>query len=94
MINIFKTWIDEAYQKGYEAGMTAQKLTDKSDQNRRLEDMLKYGKEIGKTEGLQEGYRIGYKCGYEEGEADTKAEIGEIDLPVFDDIEEAVEAAE
>ena len=39
----------------------------------------------------KEGYRIGYKCGYEEGEADTKAQIGEIDLPVFDDIEEALE---
>lgn len=88
----FLNAIDDAYAKGVCAGTMQQKLTDHEDQNRRLEDMLKYGKEIGKTEGLQEGYRIGYKCGYEEGEADTKAEIGEIDLPVFDDIEEAVEA--
>lgn len=91
MINIFKTWIDEAYQKGYEAGMTAQKLTDKSDQNRRLEDMLKHGKAIGKNEGMQEGYRIGYKCGYEEGKADALAEVGEITIDDVNDILEATE---
>lgn len=83
---MFEKW----YKKGYEAGYTARCVEDHSDQNRRLEDMLKYGKEIGHTKGMEEGYRIGYKCGYEEGEADTKARIGEIDLPVFDDIEEAM----
>lgn len=39
---------------------------------------------------LNELYRIGYDRGYEE----AQCEIGEIDLPVVDDIEEALEEAE
>lgn len=66
---------DSIYNKGYEAGVTAQKCADHEAQNRRLEDMLKYGKAIGHTEGWEEGYIKGYECGY----AEAKAEIGEID---------------
>lgn len=76
------------YQKGYEAGVNAQKCSDHEDQNRRLEDMLKYGKEIGRTEGWEEGYRKGYACGYSEGELDAKVEHGIIE---FDGIEEVKE---
>lgn len=71
---------DSIYQKGYEAGVTAQKCTEHEDQNRRLEEMLKYGKAIGRTEGWEEGYRKGYACGYSEGELDAKCEIGVISL--------------
>lgn len=85
---------DTIYQKGYEAGVNAQKLSDHEDQNRRLQDMLHHGKKIGHDEGWLEGYRSGYECGYTEGELDAKAEIGVIDLPVVDDISEAVEEAE
>ena len=52
-----------------------QKLTDHEDQNRRLNEL----------------YRMGYERGYGEGAFDTKCEIGEIDLPVVDDIGEALE---
>lgn len=71
---------DSIYQKGYEAGLNAQKCSDHEDQNRRLEDMLKYGKEIGRTDGYMEGYRKGYEVGYAEGEMDTKAEHGIIEI--------------
>ena len=62
---------DSIYQKGYEAGVNAQKCSDHEDQNRRLNEL----------------YRIGYDRGYE----DAQCEIGEIDLPVVDDIGEALE---
>ena len=69
------------YNKGFEAGYTKRECEDHEAQNRRLEDMLKYGKAIGKQEGLEEGFQRGYTYGYEEGKMDAKAEIGEIDLP-------------
>jgi len=99
MITIMKTStfmqsIEDAYEAGVNAGTMAQKLTDHDDQNRRLEDMLHRGKEIGKNEGFMEGYRKGYEVGYSEGELDAKCEVGEIDLPVADDMEKAVEEAE
>lgn len=72
----FLNAIDDAYAKGVSAGTMAQKLTDHEDQNRRLNEL----------------YRMGYERGYTEGEFDTKCEIGEIDLPVIDDVAEAVEA--
>ena len=90
----FLNAIDDAYAKGVCAGTMQQKLTDHEDQNRRLEDMLHRGKEIGKNEGFMDGYRKGYEVGYSEGELDAKCEVGEIDLPVADDIEQAVEEAE
>ena len=71
---------DSIYNKGFEAGYTKRECEDHEDQNRRLQDMLKYGKEIGRNEGLTEGYKMGYKVGYSEGELDAKAEIGAIDL--------------
>ena len=71
---------DSIYNKGYEAGINAARLENQEAQNRRLEDMLKYGKEIGKTEGWKDGYMKGYEVGYSEGELDAKAEIGAIDL--------------
>lgn len=69
------------YNKGFEAGYTKRECEDHEAQNRRLEDMLKYGKAIGKQEGLEEGFQRGYTYGYEEGKLDAKAEVGEIDLP-------------
>ena len=72
---------DSIYNKGFEAGYTKRECEDHEAQNRRLEDMLKYGKAIGKQEGLEEGFQRGYTYGYEEGKLDAKAEIGEIDLP-------------
>ena len=71
----FLNAIDDAYAMGVTAGTMAQKLTDHEDQNRRLNEL----------------YRKGYERGYEEGAFDTKCEIGEIDLPVVDDIGEALE---
>lgn len=72
---------ESIYQKGYEAGINAQKCADHEDQNRRLEDMLKYGKEIGyakgREDGMHEGYRIGYDCGCDD--MATKYGIVEID---------------
>lgn len=72
---------DTIYNKGFEAGYTKRECEDHEAQNRRLEDMLKYGKAIGKQEGLEEGFQRGYTYGYEDGKLDAKAEIGEIDLP-------------
>ena len=71
---------DSIYQKGFEAGYNKARLENQEDQNRRLEEMLKYGKEIGRNDGWKEGYIKGYECGYSEGESDAKAEIGVIDL--------------
>ena len=79
---------DSIYNKGYEAGANAQKCADHEDQNRRLEDMLRRGKEIGHHEGWIEGYRTGYDCGYAEGEADTKAEHGIIELEATEEVKE------
>lgn len=71
---------DTIYNKGYEAGYTKRECEDHEAQNRRLEDMLKYGKAIGKQEGLEEGFQRGYTYGYEEGKLDARAEVGEIEL--------------
>ena len=90
----FLNAIDDAYAKGVCAGTMQQKLTDHEDQNRRLEDMLHKGKEIGMKEGLEEGFRKGYHQGFDDGAFDERCKIGEIDLPVVDDIGEALEEAE
>lgn len=71
---------EKYYRLGFEAGMNAQKLTEKEDQNRRLEEMLHHGKKLGHDEGWLEGYTKGYAVGYSEGEMDTRAEVGEIPL--------------
>ena len=71
---------ESIYRKGFEAGYNKARLENQEDQNRRLEEMLKYGKEIGRNDGWKEGYIKGYECGYSEGESDAKAEIGVIDL--------------
>ena len=77
---------EKYYKLGFEAGVNHQKMTEHEDQNRRLEDMLHYGKKIGHDEGWIEGYKKGYEVGYSEGEMDTRAEIGEI--PIDDILEE------
>lgn len=87
----FLNAIDDAYAKGVSAGANAEAVKDREDQNRRLEDMLHYGEKIGYNKGLEEGHSKGYTEGYGEGAFDTKCEIGEIDLPVVDDIGEALE---
>lgn len=73
---IFDYW----YNKGVEAGYNKKSMENAEAQNQRLQDMLKYGKELGKHEGFIEGYADGYKVGYSEGEQDERARIGEIDL--------------
>lgn len=72
---------ESIYNKGYEAGMNAQKVSDHEDQNRRLEDMFRRGKELGLNEGFGRGYEKGYHDGYLIGGEDTKANEGIIDLP-------------
>ena len=79
---------DSIYQKGFEAGINAQRCEDAEAQNRRLEEMLKYGKAIGRTEGWEEGYRKGYECGYSEGEMDAKAEVGVIEIHDISEVAE------
>lgn len=69
---IFDYW----YNKGVEAGYNKKSMENAEAQNQRLQDMLKYGKELGKHEGFIEGYKVGYS----EGEQDERARIGEIDL--------------
>ena len=75
---------DTIYNKGYEAGVNKAKLENQEAQNRRLEDMLKYGKSIGFNDGFKKGYHDGYIVGYNEGEADTRAKEGIINLEVKD----------
>lgn len=78
------------YKLGFEAGVNQQKLKDKEDHNRRLEDMLHHGKKIGHDEGWLEGYSKGYEVGYSEGELDAMARIGEIRTDdIMDDAREA-----
>lgn len=50
----FLNAIDDAYTRGLYAGINAQKVQDREDQNHRLEDMLRRGKEIGYQEALAE----------------------------------------
>ena len=67
---------DTIYNKGYEAGLNAARLENQEAQNRRLEEMFKYGKEAGRGEGWKDGYTKGYECGYSEGEILLAAEKG------------------
>lgn len=87
---------DSIYDKGFQAGINAERLSNKEAQNHRLEDMLHRGKEIGFDEGFQDGYKKGYECGYSEGEMDTRARNGIIELDdlaeLEDDVTEALEA--
>lgn len=87
---------DTLYNKGYEAGMNAQKVSDHEDQNRRLEDMFRRGKEAGLNDGFTKGYEKGYHDGYLVGENDAKAREGIIDLPeeVLAEVKEEFEAVE
>ena len=97
MLTIMKTStflaaLDDAYAKGVAAGSNAESLKNREDQNRRLEDMLRHGKELGRQEAFVDGYKEGYKVGYAEGEQDALSQIGEIDLDdLDDDISEALE---
>ena len=76
---------DTIYNKGYEAGVNATKLEKEQDHTRRLEDMLKRGKDIGYTKGYHDGYTIGYNDGK-----------GTIDIPdeVLASVKEEFEAIE
>lgn len=84
------------YDKGFEAGVNAQRLSDHEAQNHRLEDMLHRGKEIGFNEGFTDGYKKGYEVGYSEGEMDTRAASGIVELDglpeLEDDVTEALKA--
>ena len=76
--------MERMYDRGFEAGVNAQRLSDHEAQNHRLEDMLHRGKKIGFDEGWKDGYEKGYKCGYSEGEADFAASNGIIELDDLD----------
>lgn len=84
------------YEKGFQAGINAERLSNKEAQNHRLEDMLHRGKKIGFDEGFVDGYKKGYEIGYNEGEMDTRARNGIIELDdiaeLDDDVAEALEA--
>lgn len=83
-------FFDDIYNKGYEAGLNKARLENQEAQNRRLEEMFRFGKDAGIAEGWKDGYTKGYECGYSEGEIDAKAEIGVIDLDgVLDEVGEA-----
>lgn len=100
LMNEFWERIEESmtkmYDKGFEAGVNAEKLSNHEAQNHRLEDMLHRGKEIGFDEGFKDGYKKGYECGYSEGEMDTRARNGIVELDdlaeLEDDVTEALEA--
>ena len=61
MLNEFWKRIEESmntmYDRGFQAGVNAQRLSDHEAQNHRLEDMLHRGKEIGFNEGFTDGYK-------------------------------------
>lgn len=70
-----------AYTAGYEAGYTAHALKDKEDQNRRLQDMYRMGKERGREEAHAEIGQLDQKwfdalteMAEEEAEARKKAD--------------------
>lgn len=100
LMNEFWKRIEESmermYDKGFAAGVNAEKLSNHEAQNHRLEDMLHRGKKIGFDEGFVDGYKKGYTVGYSEGEQDTKAQNGIIEIDdltaVDDDVAEALEA--
>lgn len=50
MLKIFEDW----YNKGYEAGVTAQKLEQREDFERRMTEMYHFGMAMGKQEMLDE----------------------------------------
>ena len=81
---MFEQW----YQRAYESGYNARLAEDHSDQNRRLEDMLRRGKELGYQEGYMDGYKKGYEIGYAEGELDTRDKMGiiEVSQEEFDEL--------
>ena len=82
--SLYKKIRDEAYEAGY----NAKALENAEAQNDRLQEMLKYGKELGKKEGIAEGYALGYKVGYSEGETDARAEVGAISLDDLPEVQD------
>lgn len=97
LMNEFWKRIEESmermYDKGFEAGVNANRLSDHEAQNHRLEDMLHRGKKIGFDEGFVDGYKKGWEVGYSEGEADTMAKNGIIELDDLDELDDDVAEA-
>lgn len=58
MTKAMKEMLEMEYMKGYRAGEMAQKIQEREDQNRRLEDMLRRGKQLGRAEALAEAGAI------------------------------------
>ena len=85
--------MERMYDKGFEAGVNANRLSDHEAQNHRLEDMLHRGKKIGFDEGFVDGYKKGWEVGYSEGEADTMAKNGIIELDDLDELDDDVAEA-
>lgn len=81
---IIKPLLEEAYNKGYIAGVTARDAINAKQELHRMEDMLERGKKLGYTEGAEAGYRLGCEDGYEK----AKAEAGIIEIDdLIDDME-------
>ena len=92
-MNLLERMFSGIFDKGYEAGYTKRCMEDHEAQNRRLEQMLKYGKELGHRDGYVEGYMKGYEIGYAEGEYDTKDGVIELE-DLIDDVDEALEGCD
>lgn len=71
---LLKPIIDDAYKRGYEAGVYAEKLLKDDDRNRREYDLLRRGVELGREEMLRE----------------MEAEIEEIDAQEFNELTKQV----
>ena len=49
-----QTILQDQYNKGFEAGVMAQKMKEKEDHNRQLTEMYNYGKEAGYNDAIAE----------------------------------------
>lgn len=77
---LIKPLLDAEYEKGVQAGIEKQKWQNAEDQNRRLLEVFRYGKEAGNVEGTKNGYALGYEVGYAEGWADCLAKHGIVEI--------------
>ena len=84
-VKILEKFFLRIYDKGFEAGYTQRCFEDHEDQNRRLEQMLQYGKEMGYSNGYIDGYSKGYEIGYSEGEWDERERNGIVEIGDVED---------
>lgn len=81
MLNeLLKPLLEAEYERGVKHGEEKQKLVNQEDQNRRLHEMFKYGKETGEVKGNVDGYALGHEVGYSEGWKDCLAKYGIVEI--------------